>query len=113
MFTGCRGIAAYGKQGSRARGSRWVAVLAGLVLVFMLVFSAFFLVEEYDHHCANHHCSVCSAIQLCENIMHHMAEGGAALGAAAISLVCIILISISGENLIPHTPVSQKVRMNN
>ena len=89
------------------------AILAASVL-FILLFSAFFVAEHVDHDCTGDDCPVCACLQQCEMMLRGL-ESGMTAGAGIYLSVLFLMIYISSVCYIVagKTPVSIKVRLNN
>ena len=84
------------------------------MVLFVVMFSAHFVVSHADHHCTGHDCPVCACIQQCENILS--GAGGGFLFMSAGILPVVLLFSkvvVSYFVSVSDTLVSSKVRMNN
>ncbi len=90
------------------------AGILGMLMLFVMLFSAFYIVAEADHDCAGNDCPICVCIQQCENTLHQLSNG-TALQAAVIIPVLFLLVSavFSAYAFLQETPVSRKVRLNN
>lgn len=92
--------------------SRFACVMAAMML-FVMLFSAFFIVSHSEHECTGEDCPVCACIQQCENILHGSGDSFGFFGFGIIPIVIIAgSILISYSVIILDTPVSSKVRMN-
>ena len=87
--------------------------MALMVLVVML-FSAYFVVTHADHDCCGEDCPVCACLQQCEKLIHGT-DGSIHLSVAGVLPVILLMGSalISYCVFFSDTPVSTKVRMNN
>ena len=92
---------------------RITAGVIGLMMLIIVLFSAFYIAAEANHRCADKNCSVCSCILMCETILHK--TGGRAAFAAVIIPVLYTLFSIflSAPVFLQETLIARKVRLNN
>jgi hypothetical protein len=88
--------------------------IMAFMILFVVLFSAFFLSIEANHHCSGNDCPICACMQMCENTLHHIVKCDSA--AATIFLPFIIFFSSISDyvcSIIRTTPVSEKVRLDN
>ena len=79
-----------------------------------VMFSAFFISAEANHHCYGEDCPICVTIQLCENMLRTLGDGTVRQLSALIPLIFVLLVAaITVSELSKDTLVSQKVRLNN
>jgi hypothetical protein len=85
-----------------------------VMILFVMMFSAIFIVFHTDHDCTGEDCPVCACLQQCENILHGAGDGSQFTASGIIPFVLITgFILVSSSIVISDTPVSAKVRMNN
>lgn len=94
---------------------RFLAIVAGIAILFFVLSSLLFIVKESNHQCADPDCSVCEFIHTAENNLRSI--GTASMGGVP-SFIIPILYLFTGIVLftlfIPKdTLISQKVRMDN
>ena len=90
------------------------AGILGMLLLVVVLFSAFFIAAEADHHCTGEDCPVCACLQQCEKTLHQIGGGLAALSAVIVPAVIILISVVLLAFAIPHkTPVSGKISLNN
>ncbi len=96
-------------------GSKRIAAgVMGLLMLVIVLFSAFYVAAEADHDCCGEDCPVCESIQLCEATLRRAVSGTTAPRAAVVPVVLFLFavipatLQVSGETL-----VSRKVRLNN
>ncbi len=92
---------------------RIAAGIMGLMMLAAVLFCAFFIASEADHHCSGEDCLICALIHQCENTLR--GAGGAAVKPAFILPVIIVLLAaaILTAAASLDTPVLRKVRLNN
>ena len=92
---------------------RVLACIMAVMVFFVVLFSAFFIVSHADHDCTGEDCPICACMQQCENILHGV--GGDSM-FVSIGILPIVLFTASlfvfCYFVISDTPVSAKVRMN-
>ena len=100
------------RNGSAAK--RTVSIIMAIMVLFVVLFSAFFIANESGHDCDGDDCPICSCMQQCsENlqlsgiILSAQSAAGLPLVLLFLSLLCF-LCSHTQETL-----VSRKVRLNN
>ncbi|MCR4591514.1 MAG: hypothetical protein K5668_11945 [Lachnospiraceae bacterium] len=90
------------------------ACIMAAMMLFAVMFSVFFITVHADHDCTGEDCPVCAVIHQCENIIHGLGDGGAAVSAVLIPIAALSLfVSIHACFFAGDTPVSRKVRLNN
>lgn len=90
-----------------------VGIICMMILVVVL-FSAFYIAAEADHDCGGDDCPICACIQQCELILNQFTNGVMAQAAAAVAVSLLVLAAaITAYTFIQATPVSRKVQLNN
>ena len=90
------------------------AGVLAMLLLFIMLFSAFFISAETGHDCTGEDCPICESIQHCENTLHQISGGTGPAAAGLIPAVFILIIaSLFSIELLQETPVTEKVRLNN
>lgn len=91
-----------------------IAAMLGVALILGVLFSAFYIANEYEHDCTGEDCPICQYIAECEAFVNQISTGIVFIFAA------ILLISFAvkafenlSEAVSYDTLVSQKVRLNN
>ncbi len=93
---------------------RIAASLMGFLLLFVLLFSSFYIAAESQHECDGEDCHICSVLEQCENTLQQIGTAGnvrTAVSVAVLLLVfaaCLVVFSVPRKTL-----VTDKVRMNN
>lgn len=96
------------------RMRRIVAGSIGIMLLFILLFSSFYIVAECDHECDGHDCPICECIHQCETVIHMFRYGETRILVAAVFAALLTeTIHILAVAFSTQTPVSTKVQMNN
>ena len=93
---------------------RILAAALAAAVVFLVLFSAFYVSAEAHHVCSGEDCPICACIQLCETVVRR-------IGGGILASVCVLLFTAAGNLLFfteikaiaAATPVTQKVRLNN
>ena len=93
---------------------RITAGIMGVMMLFIVLFSAFYIAAEADHDCCGEDCPICACIHQCENILRGIGDG-AAVRCAAVAPVILILFAAAFviAAFSQDTLVSRKVRLNN
>ena len=86
--------------------------MAAMVL-FVVLFSAFFIMSHADHDCIGEDCPVCACIQQCENLLHGMGDGSIYAASGILPVVLIVGFILASYCIVASdTPISTKVRIN-
>lgn len=86
--------------------------MIGMIMLFAVLFSSFYIASEADHDCMGSDCPVCGFVQQCENTLHSFGGDASDLSSAGISVVILIVFFLFLFFLIRKTPVSNKERLN-
>ena len=93
--------------------ARTYALTIGLLLIFVLMGSAFYVAAEAGHECADADCPICLSIEACESMLRQADSGFLPL---VISLVISVSLILAGAAVVSHfsheSLVSMKIRMN-
>ncbi len=93
---------------------RITAGIMGLMMLFIVLFSAFYVAAEAGHDCSGEECPICSCIQYCENTLCGIGGGTTAQISFIIPVLFILLIAGIFTAAVPQESlVSRKVRLNN
>ncbi len=93
---------------------RVAAGIMGLLMLFIMLFSSFYIAAEADHDCKGEDCPICACIWQCENALHQISTGITSCAAVIIFFVILPVSIFLFAFLFPQeTPVSRKVRLNN
>lgn len=93
---------------------RIMAGIIGIMMLFVVMLSAFYIALESGHHCEDEDCPICICIQQCENTLHQL--GGVAIIQIAIIIPVVLNLVLAIRyyaRLKQDTLVSQKIRLNN
>ncbi len=90
------------------------AGILSLLMLSVVLFSAFFIAAEAGHDCTEEDCPICACVQLCENTLHHMSDGETAQFVAVVPVLIFLFSAPLTVCVLPReTPVTNKVRLNN
>ena len=93
---------------------RITAVILGLMMLVVVLFSAFYIAAETEHDCTGEDCPVCVCIQHCENTLRGIGEGISAPSSVIIPFLFVLLTTALFVTAVPSdTLISRKVRLNN
>lgn len=92
-------------------------ITAGIIVILMLfnlLFSAFYIAAEVDHDCTGEDCPICACIAQCESILHQISDGIVSQAAFVFPIVFLVVSLFLYTNLFTQeTLVSRRVRLNN
>jgi len=90
------------------------ACIIGALVLFIVLFSSFYIAVEADHDCSGDNCSICACIEQCETALRNLAGYGAAVLITVSAVLFLIRTIVSLRVfLLKKTPVSMRVRLNN
>lgn len=102
------------RNSSTSKITRIAAGIIGMMMLVIVMFSAFFIAAEKGHHCCGEDCPVCVTIQLCENMLRTLGDGTIRQFSALVPVLFLLLVAaIYVSEVSEDTLVSQKVRLNN
>ncbi len=97
-----------------SKGLKITAGVIGLMMLVIVLFSAFYIVAEAEHDCCGDDCQICACIKLCENTLHAVGDVTAALLSFIVPVIFGLFIANILATAVPkETLVSRKVRLNN
>ncbi|MBP5159522.1 MAG: hypothetical protein ILP10_04415 [Lachnospiraceae bacterium] len=92
---------------------RITACVMAIMMLAIMLFSAFFVAHEMEHDCTGEDCPVCACIEWCENALHRMGAGLLAGVVRTMTWIAILLsVCLVTLFVARRTPVSGKVRIN-
>ncbi len=94
---------------------RTLAWLAAFAVVFVMLFSVFYVAKHADHqaHCHEHHCPICATIDQCINNVKQIGNALAVIVAVCAIIGAVSLHEEGFELTVCNTSlISQKVRLN-
>ncbi len=107
-------------EGERMRNTflknmkKTAAGIMAIMMLLVMLSSAYFLAAHADHDCDGEDCPVCACIHQCENLIRGVGDCAAAVSAVLLPVFLTFLFLSCGIGpMIGDTPVSMKVRMNN
>ena len=86
---------------------------AALLIVFVLLFSAVFVVAYANHNCNGADCRICEQVQICLRNMNITVAASQVCAAAALWFALIVLIINGSAAQNAETPITLKVKMLN
>lgn len=91
-----------------------LAGVIGMMMLVIILFSAFYIAVEAEHDCTGDDCPICACIQLCINTLRGFSSGITVAISAAVPVLPILFTALIFRSvLFQETPISRKVRMNN
>ncbi len=96
------------------KAKRIAAGIMGIMMLVIVLFSAFYIAAEANHDCTGEDCPICACIQQCENILRRVSEGTASELSAVIPVFFILFFAACFVAALPQeTLITRKVRLNN
>ncbi len=97
-----------------ANVKRIAAGIMGLMMLIIVLFSAFFIAAEAYHDCTGEDCPICACIGQCENMLRGIGDGTATQLSAFVSVLFILFFAaLFVVEFSQETLISRKVRLNN
>ncbi len=94
--------------------AKHLAVLLSVLMISVMLFSAFYVVSEANHDCCGDCCPVCAQIDQCNAVLRSAGEGTAALSMTILlTLIVSELLIMADKNVYLPTLITQKIRLNN
>ena len=97
----------------RARRLRIAAGVLIVLVLFVMLFSVFYIAVEAGHDCSGEDCEICLCLHHCESLLRQLRFGAvlcvALLAAAPVIIgaaLCCVRFAVS------DSPVARKVRLN-
>lgn len=95
------------------KSKKIVAAILGMSMLFVLLFSLFYILAEANHDCAGEDCPICACIQQCEHNIRQMGTGIITQVVFALFAVFFVrTVEVWETNIPAATLVTQKVRLN-
>lgn len=93
---------------------RTAALIICVAIMFVMLFSATFIVKEANHDCEGSHCSICACIQNAEQALRQLGHGVTGTTTIFVALILLLCLycAVSMERPSSNTLVNQKVRLN-
>ncbi len=102
------------RSSDKSRIKSITAGVMGLLMLVIVLFSAFSIAAEADHECSGEDCPVCVCIHQCENALHRIGDGITVRITVAAPVILILLAAAFAITAVSrNTLISRKVRLNN
>lgn len=102
------------RNSSTSKVLRITAGIMGLMMLFIVLFSSFYIAAEADHDCCGEDCPICACIHQCENTLRCIGDGISVLSSGIILFLFVLLAAALFVTAAPSdTLISRKVRLNN
>lgn len=93
---------------------RIIAGILGILMLFIMIFSTFYIAIEIDHDCSGEDCPICICNQQCENTLRQIGNGIAIQIAIVVPIFSLLIsVFLFTFDFPQETLVSRKVRLNN
>lgn len=91
--------------------TRFLFALTAALLVFVMLFSAFYIAAEAGHDCAGEDCRICRQIAVCRNTLNALGLAAAAAGIVFLAASSVRDDAACAANAGRYTLVSLKVKL--
>lgn len=93
---------------------RIVSLVLAVTVLFVVLYSTFYIAAEADHDCVGDNCPICYQIRVCQNTLKNVALAAhAAAFTTAVAYILCSVISACAEIKQSDTLVSLKVKLSN
>ncbi len=101
------------KYNGNNKKNRVIALVVLASVLFVVLFSSFYIAEEADHECSGASCPVCAMIQQCADNIRQTGIGQIVTTIIAM-VICFFCQTTeeTGFTVLRETPVTRKVRLN-
>ena len=97
-----------------SRSKRIASGIIGIMMLVIMLFSAFYIASEAVHDCSGEDCPVCTCIQLCKNSLHQTCVSTTGHSPLLFLSGLVLLLKALFEVIRPHDSlITRKIRMNN
>ncbi len=91
-----------------------IALFVCALLLFGMLFSSFFIANEYLHECAGEECPICRTLADCEAFVNQISSGLIVVIVAFLLLAVAVSAGLMFRGFFSfETLVTRKVRLNN
>lgn len=92
--------------------NRMIAILFIMMLLFVRLFSAVFIIAESNHECTGEDCRVCYQISVCQNVLKTLSSAVVAVSiGAALTYILVCLIFTAIRTYTHTTLITLKVKL--
>ena len=92
--------------------NRIIAMFLAVMVLFVMLYSALFIVAHAEHDCVGENCPICYQISVCENTLKNLSLAVCAVAfAAAFTYTLCRSISACADVTPSYTLVSLKVKL--
>lgn len=97
----------------KRRAFKNVAVILSIILLSVMLFSAFYVISEMNHSCSEGDCPICAHIHQLEAMLRSAGDGTTLTALTALMILAFaIALSAPCAVVLCSTPVTCKVRLN-
>ena len=91
---------------------RIISLIVAVAVIFVMLYSALFIVSHAEHDCVGENCPICYQISVCENTLKNLSLAVCAVAfAAAFTYTLCRSISACADVTPSYTLVSLKVKL--
>ena len=103
---------AEGRKKMRNKNVKLLPLILSAVMMFIMIFSVFYIAEECVHECHGEECPICECIHICEGILYETQGARLIIISALVAYAFICRLgTIKGSVFSFDTLVTEKVRM--
>ena len=93
---------------------RLAAVITAVAVLFVMLFSAFYIRANANHHCEGEDCPICFEINACESALKSISH--TIIGLVSALLLIVVIPKIAEAHTLfsaPKTPITLKTKLLN
>ena len=95
-----------------ASKKRILSAALAVSVLFVVLYSVFFIAAESHHDCIGENCPICLQIQNCENTLKTLSSATAVTAVSAILCAAFFIIkTYNARPFVSATPISLKVKL--
>lgn len=96
------------------RFKKATAVILSLLMIVVVLFSAYIITVKADHDCEGEDCHICECVEICIGILQKLGfNASVAVSVCAFSFITLFTVLMMEDIVLNDTPVTNKVRLNN
>ena len=96
------------------RYKKATAVILSLLMIVVVLFSAYIITVKADHDCEGEDCHICECVEICIGLLQKLGfNASTAAAVSAVIFIPLLTVLMKESVVLNDTPVTAKVRLNN